>query len=389
MATRSEAPQRETPARPVSIAVAGSVALAASVGIARFVYTPILSPMSAALGLSHAAEGFIASANYAGYLVGALVAATAALRGSRRSWLLAALAVSALSTAAMGLASSIPAFLGLRFVAGVASAFGLILASALVLDRLAQLNRPALTALHFTGVGIGITLSTIVVSWLMAHEFGWRALWVGSGALAFLAVGVVAVLLPDHRVVALPRRGAHHDRRRGPLIVAYGLFGFGYVITATFLVAIVRGSVHLRPLDAAVWIVVGASAGPSVAMWAAFARRVGYSRAFAGACLLEAVGVVLSGVWTTISGILLGAALLGGTFMGLTALGLMRGRELAPEDPRRMLAAMTAAFGIGQIIGPAFAGLAYDTTGSFVMPSLVAAAALVTAGSLMSFHGQR
>jgi hypothetical protein len=131
-----------------------------------------------------------------------------------------------------------------------------------------------------------------------------------------------------------------------------------------------------------VWIVVGLTAMPSVAVWTWAGRRLGNARAFALACVLEAVGVVASVLWSATAGVLVAAALLGGTFMGLTALGLIQGRRLGAGDPRRTLAIMTAAFGLGQIVGPAFAGVAYEATGSFVAPSLTAAAALLVAAGL-------
>lgn len=88
--------------------------------------------MIAALGLSKATAGLIASANFAGYLAGASGAARAPLPGPRKWWLLGAL-----TTGAMGLDGGLLWFLALRFLAGVASALVLILASASVMDRLA------------------------------------------------------------------------------------------------------------------------------------------------------------------------------------------------------------------------------------------------------------
>jgi predicted MFS family arabinose efflux permease len=371
--------------RPLSVAVGGLIAMAAALGVGRFVYTPILPLMNAALGLSNTTAGLIASANFLGYLAGALLAAAPALRGSRRTWLITALGVSGLTTGVMGLASSTMAFVVLRFLGGMASAFGLVFASALVLDRLATAGCSALSGVHFAGVGTGIALSASLVSFLLAQGFDWRALWLASGGLALLAVIVVPLLVPD-RVEPLP--AAASSTRPAPgltgLILAYGLFGFGYVITATFLVAIVRGSVEARPLESVVWIVVGVSAAPSAAVWTWAGRRLGYSLAWTLACVLEATGVVVSVLWAAVPGILLAAALLGGTFMGLTALGLIQGRQLASGDPRRTLALMTAAFGLGQIIGPTFAGVVYDITGSFLAPSLTASAALAAASCLVA-----
>ncbi len=149
---------------PVALAIGGLVALAAALGIGRFVYTPILPVMAEALHLSKSQAGLIASANLLGYLIGALLAAAPRLPGSRRAWLLGSLGISAVTTGAMGLVSSMPAFLALRFVGGAASAFVLVLASALVLDRLASARRPHLAQVHFAGVGTGIAASALIVS---------------------------------------------------------------------------------------------------------------------------------------------------------------------------------------------------------------------------------
>jgi predicted MFS family arabinose efflux permease len=374
----------------ITIALGGLIAMAVGIGVGRFVYTPILPPMLAALGLSKSTAGLIASANFAGYLVGALGATRATLPGSRRTWLLGALLASAATTAAMGLTTSVAAFLALRFLGGMASALALILASALVLDRLAEAGRPGLMALHFAGVGSGISVSASVVATLLATGANWAAMWQASGAISLLGLLAVAVLVPagpEPAAAPRPARGAPHDPRLRRITLAYGLFGFGYVITATFLVAIVRATPAVRPLEPVIWIVVGLAAAPSVVLWSRLAQRIGIPAAFAIAALAEAVGVLASVVWPSTVGICLAALLVGGTFMGLTALGLVRGRELAqatvsPGDPRRVMAAMTGAFGVGQIIGPTLAGVLSDALGGFAVPSVLAAGALVVAAWL-------
>ncbi len=178
---------------PVALATGGLVALAAALGIGRFVYTPILPVMAEALHLSKSQAGLIASANLLGYLIGALLAATPRLPGSRRFWLLGSLGVSAVTTGTMGLASSMPAFLALRFTGGAASAFVLVLASALVLDRLASAGRPKLSQVHFAGVGAGIAASALIVSGSLAQGAGWRVLWYAVGAAALCALALVGM----------------------------------------------------------------------------------------------------------------------------------------------------------------------------------------------------
>lgn len=132
-----------------------------------------------------------------------------------------------------------------------------------------------------------------------------------------------------------------------------------------------------------IWLVVGLAAVPSVGLWTWVGRRIGVLRAFALACGVEALGVAASVLWITPAGVLFAAALLGGTFVGITALGLVAGRQRAKGDPRRVFAVMTAAFGVGQIIGPALAGALFDATGSFVSASLTAVAALIIAALLV------
>jgi predicted MFS family arabinose efflux permease len=371
-------------------ALGGLFAMAAGIGIGRFIYTPILPPMIEALGLSKSSAGLIASANFLGYLCGALIAAASRLPGSRRVWLLGSLVASAVTTGAMGLTGSIPAFIGLRFGGGVASALVLILASALVLEQLAQTGRGRLSSVHFAGVGVGIAVSAAVVAAMQAAGLDWPSLWQAGGALSLAATAVVAVLLPDHAgappPVAQREFSSGHNMALRRLTAAYGLFGFGYVITATFIVAIVRATPAIRPLEPAIWIVGGLSAAPSVMLWSVLARRTGIPLAFGLACLTQAIGVMASVVLPNAIGILLAAALLGGTFMGQTALGVMRGRELAFGDPRRAIAVLTGAFGVGQIIGPIFAGAAFDRYGSFTLPSCAAAVGLVVAAVLANIR---
>jgi predicted MFS family arabinose efflux permease len=369
---------------PVAVALGGMLAMAVAIGIGRFVYTPILPPMLAALGLSKATAGLIASANFVGYLVGALGATRGTLPGSRRGWLLGALLASTLTTEAMGFAGSVAAFLVLRFLGGVASALALILASALVLDGLARMGRPRLAALHFAGVGVGIALSAAVVGGMGGGD--WVAMWRVSGALSLAGTLAVALLLPagaDAPGVVARAVGVGVDPGLRRMTLAYGLFGFGYVITATFLVAIVRATPAVAALEPVIWSVVGLAAAPSVLVWSALGRRIGLAAAFSIAALAEAVGVLASVVWPSSVGICTAAVLVGGTFMGLTALGLMRGRELAGAgDARRVMAGLSAAFGVGQIVGPLVAGVVSDWTSGFGVPSGMAAAALVLAAWL-------
>ena len=374
MADRSQHPYR--------LAIGGLIALATAMGVGRFVYTPILPVMVDEIGLTRSEAGFIASANFLGYLVGALAAALPWFAGSRRGWMLAGLAASALTTGLMGVVSSMMPFLLLRFAGGVASAFVLVFSSALVLDRLARTGHGRLASVHFAGVGSGIAVSALLVAVLIATTANWQMLWYAGAFVSAIATLLVVWLIPGE--AEPPRQPVPADAKASRsiaiLIASYGLYGFGYVITATFIVAIVRTSPQIAPLEPSIWLIVGLAAAPSIALWAWVAGRIGDLNAYAAACLIEAFSVTLSVLWQTPAAIVVSAILFGGTFMGIVALGIAAARRLAPDSAQRILALMTASFGLGQIVGPAFAGIVHDMTGDFVLPTLVAALALIIAG---------
>ncbi len=369
--------------RLVLLALGGLISLAVAVGVGRFIYTPILPFMVEDLGLTKGDAGLIASANYVGYLIGALIGTTPLLGGSRRAWLLTSLAVSAVTTMAMGLTSSMVLFLTLRLIGGIASALILVFASTLVLERLRASGDGRLASLHFAGVGTGLALAAAMVSLLVQGGVGWRGHWIVGGALSLIAAAAVAAFVQkEAEPPALPRQQTGANRYLTLLITAYGLFGIGYVITATFIMAIVRDNAEIRPLEPYIWILVGVSAAPSVAVWTWIAGRIGIIPAFSAACLVQAVGVAASVLWISAPGIVLAAFCLGATIMGITALGLVAAQAISGGDPRHAFSLMTASFGTGQIVGPIFAGYVHDVTGSFLLPSLVAAGTLIVAAAL-------
>ena len=369
---------------PVRVAFGGFAAMAGAIGIGRFIYTPILPQMAEALHLTKADAGLIASANFAGYLFGALAAAMP-FAGSKRTWMIGSLAASAATTGMMGADFGLPLFLIMRFIGGVASAFVLVLSSALVLERLSRSGRNELVAVHFAGVGAGI-LTSAAITWSVTSFGGdWRWMWLGGGGVTLLASLLVSSLVPDNHPVLIterPQAGRRSFMEAWPLVTAYGLFGFGYVITATFIVTMVRSLPDSKTLEPLVWGVVGVFAIPSVACWSWAASRIGTLRAFGLACVVQAVGVALSIFTASSSGLMMSAALLGGTFMGMTALGMMAARSASVGSAQRFFALMTASFGFGQIIGPSAAGYAFEWTGSFYLPSLAAIAALCLAAVL-------
>lgn len=360
------------------------LALVVAMGIGRFVYTPILPMMIEEIGLSASQAGVIASSNFAGYLLGAVIAATSLLKGSRRVWMLAALSASAVTTILMAWTDGYLQFLLLRFAAGVFSAWVLVFASALIIGQLVAAGRARLSALHFAGVGAGIIAASLLTAVAAHTAGGWRGAWLYNGAFALILAGCVACLVDESGETAMSAktRGDGH-RTIIWLLAAYGLFGFGYVITATFIIQIVRALNYSLAIETWIWVLVGAAAVLSVWFWDNIANRVGNCRAFAMACICESIGVAASVLLANIAGLVFASLLLGGTFMGITALGLAEAHNRCKGDLRHALAMMTAVFGIGQIAGPVAAGYMHDISGSFLLPSLLASGALLAAAMLV------
>jgi len=371
--------------RAMTVAVAGMLLLAAAMGVGRFAYTPLLPPMREALGWSLAAAGDVASANFIGYLIGALLAASLAQRGTRANWLLVGMIGSAATTVFGAWCDSLTAWLLIRLLSGVASAFCLVLGTATIVEYLVDRRRPGLSAVYFAGVGAGIVLSVAVIEGVRWSRGSVHAQWGGLGVMTTLLLAwswSVLRRLPVSRhaatggtqtAVATPTARQALVR----LIVAYGLFGFGDVVTATFLVAMARGLDHAVLVEPLTWAVVGLVAAPSVAFWQHFARRSGLFTALRVAFAVEAIGVLLAGYGSGAPALLLGGALLGATFMGITAMGLSAARGIAGRHSGQVIGWMTAMFGLGQLIGPAVAGRLAEMSGGFGLPSLVAAVLLV------------
>jgi len=397
------------------VLAAGVIALVVAMGIGRFAYTPILPSMQARFGLSNAAVGALASSNYLGYLGGALLAAFVPPGRARAALLRASLWTVAASTILMGLTADFSAWFILRFVAGVAGAGVFVLGSAAVLEEVSRRGRPGLSGVLYSGPGIGIVLTGLVVlslnGLLAGEDAAWRAGWLVLGVLALVLVFPClawlpsggsrrkpdgpgdGVLLAENEVGPAPLPAAGAYARVGAalalavLALAYFLEGIGYIITGTFLPTIVEGLPGLGGLGAGVWILVGIAAVPCTVLWGVIAARVGAVAALGAALALQAFGILLpalSSAWWAAAG---SAVLFGGTFTGITAMTLTHARGLAqdvagPSGSGLTIGLLTAIYGVGQVLGPLLAAHMAGQSGGFGS-ALFAASGAVALGALL------
>jgi MFS family permease len=356
----------------VPVALTGLLALAVGMGIGRFAFTPIL-PMMQAEGLSLAAGGWLASANYAGYLAGALSARW--LRGEHA--IRAGLALIALTTLGMASDAPLAAWLVLRAAAGVASAWLLVNVSAWCLQR------GALGGVVYSGVGAGSAVAGLTCLVLMQAGAGAADAWLALGAAALIAA---ACLWPVFHVKnqieekAVAHRWSIQSVR---LVLCYAAYGFGYIIPATFLPAMAREALGDPALFGWAWPVFGAAAAASTLAASPLARRFGSRSVWVAGHFIMALGVVAPLLLPGTAGIALAALCVGSTFVVITLVALQEGGRVGGGP---LMAAMTAGFAAGQIAGPAFVSLFAQGGGGLALASyaacflLVASAAALLAG---------
>lgn len=357
--------------------IAAMLALSVAMGFGRFAFTGMYPLMVRDHLLSVDGGSWAASGNYAGYLIGALLASrlpTARAAAITR----AALVGTVLALLALALPVPAGVVIAIRFVAGVLSAFGLVAAAVWLFSHVGN-HRGA--PLLFAGVGVGILVSAEIIAG--GNLAGWSspAVWI---ALSVAAAAFVLVAWPalgrEYRNTADAAAPGALPGLVGPwpLIAAYGLAGYGYIVTATYLPLFIHDALgHVDPIH--VWAAFGLGAAPSCFVWHAAHERFGTRRALSVNLILQAIGVLLPVLVPSAAGYLGSAVLVGATFVGTTTIALSAARHVAHRVNFNIVAVLTAAYGIGQIAGPLASSALMGHSHSFTLPLVSAAGALVTA----------
>lgn len=360
--------------RPVAIALAGLVSLAVAMGIGRFAFTPLLPLMLSERSVTLAGASLLASANYFGYLLGALACTFQPWIWRRVGWaatvngpklVRAGLVATVLLT--LGMAVHLPAAWPLlRFAAGVASAVVFLYTSGWCLEQLARRQLPAMGALIYVGPGGGIVASGLAASGLVALQAPAAAGWLTFGVLAAALTASVWRVFDARRGIAAmpastgPGKDAPPAARAGSgqmalLTLAYGIAGIGYIITATFLPVIARQALPGSPWLDLFWPLFGVGVMLG-ALGASRLRPGGDLRLRLAACYaIQAIGVASSLVSPTLAGFALGSLLLGLPFTAITFFAMQEARRVRSQQATSFMGLLTAMYGLGQIAGPPLA----------------------------------
>jgi predicted MFS family arabinose efflux permease len=372
----------------IRVLVAGICSLMLAVGVARFAYTPLLPLMQEQAGLGVAAAGWLAAINYAGYLTGALVTSLISDLVLKDRLFRIGIVVAVLSTVVMGLSTDVWVWALSRFVAGLASAAAMLLGTGLILNWLVRNNHRSELGIHFAGIGLGMAGCAAAVA-AMSPWLDWREQW-----YAFTAIGCV-LLVPS--LGWLPAPDSSTTTTTGQQMVdsppsrvflrifmaSYFCAGVGYVVSATFIVAIVEALPGLAGRGNLVFLVLGLSAAPACILWDLVARRTGDLNALILAAVLQIAGILLPAVADSLIMVLAGAALFGGTFIGMVSLVLTMAGRYYPTAPSKMMGKMTLSYGVAQILAPAITGALAARMGGSYAGGLYLAAAVMVVGTML------
>ncbi len=396
---RMTAPPRLT-ASPLIVAVAGALCLSAAMGIGRFAFTPLL-PMMLRDGVIDLAGGSrLATANYLGYLLGAL--SCMALPALRRlagpsfpgSAALVRIGLALTTLFTLGMVPHAPLlWVLLRFLAGYVTGIVFVCASGWCLAQLARMGRASLGGIIYTGPGIGITVSGLAGSAMAAHGQPSSTTWAVFGLIAAALTALVWPVFRGHEsFAAAPGQGMSAQEPRRPraeqpvFVLAYGLAGFGYIITATFLPVIARQAIPDSTWADYFWPAfgVGVIAG---ALLTRFVPLGIDRRLLLAACyVVQALAVALTVVLPTDPGFVAGSLLLGLPFTAITLFAMQDARRLRPAQATSLMGLLTGVYGVGQILGPPLVAVLLSHTASagegFTVALTIAASSLVLGASL-------
>ena len=389
-----------------AIALIGMYCMAVVMGFGRFLFTATLPDIMIQLSLSTTIAGWLASINYIGYFIGALIAMFVPPRLTWHMLILWTI-VSVITTILLVVPNmSLNLWYVIRLISGIASGVAMILSSSLVIQSFSVERRSVLSAVHYAGIGVGISASAILTWWLLTIGYHFDVIWLVAGMISLPVLWLLYAIRPIDPIVSKPDNNqtsslhqtyinfkrslyealAGHSKPVALLLTSYMLAGFGYITSATFLP--VMAAQRLTTQNSAglsIWLVVGIFAMLSNPIWGALAKRIGEVKTLMSLTLLQAFGMYLPiGIDGTI-GLYGNAMILGLTFVGMVSMTLTIIKNINPIYSNLLIGLATLAYAIGQFIGPLVTVALAGENDNFNAGLLVAAIGLLIGLILVFF----
>ena len=413
-----------------AIACIGLYCLAVVMGFGRFLFTATLPDIMTQLSLSTVIAGWLASVNYSGYFIGALIAMFVP---QRLTWqmLIAWTAVSIVTTMLLVVPNlSLNIWYVIRLLSGIASGVAMILSSSLVIQSFSHERRSVLSALHYAGIGVGISASAVLTWWLLTLGYHFDIIWLVAGIISLPLLWLLYAIRPENSTPfkskannsqtsqlqtckqqaaevkygsqrlsvqqtylnfkhSLYEAAAGHTKAIALLSASYVLAGFGYITSATFLPVMATQRLTTQSYAGLlIWLVVGIFAMLSNPIWGALAKRIGETKTLMGLTLLQAFGMCLPILSDGAIGLYGNAVILGLTFVGMVSMTLNLIKNINPAYSNLLIGLATLAYAIGQFMGPLVTVALAGKHDNFNAGLLVAASGLLI-GLVLVFFFQR
>ncbi|MFZ2844636.1 YbfB/YjiJ family MFS transporter [Psychrobacter sp.] len=381
-----------------AIACIGLYCLAVVMGFGRFLFTATLPDIMMQLSLSTTIAGWMASVNYSGYFIGALIAMFVP---HRLTWqMLMVWTIVSVVTTMLLVVPNMPLNLwyAIRLFSGIASGVAMILSSSLVIQSFSLERRSVLSALHYAGIGVGISASAILTWWLLTLGYHFDVIWLVAGIISLPLLWLLYAIRPTNFSASQPNNNQISSMRQTylnfkrslyeaaaghikPIVLlsaSYLLAGFGYITSATFLPVMAAQRLTMQThAGLLIWLVVGVFAMLSNPIWGALAKRIGETKTLMGLTLLQALGMYLPIWFDGAVGLYGNAIILGLTFVGMVSMTLTLMKNINPIYSNLLMGLATLAYALGQFIGPLVTVALAGKNDNFNAGLLVAAMGLI------------
>jgi len=374
-----------------AILLAGILAIIVGIGVARFAFTSLL-PFMLEDFLSLTYAGILASFNFAGYLAGAVFSIFIKDINTKVKYLRIGMILSIITTFVLATTTNETLWLVSRVIAGFGSAMVLIVGGAIVMVKLNFENKTKAMGIHFSGIGFSIVVSELISQYIL-QDGTWTDAWLALSVFAIIVTFYSLYILSFDKVIK--KDAVKHTLSKSIfstyvilLILAYFTEGVGFVVQATFLPDIINSLEGLEGYGNLGWLIVGIAGIPSSILWMRWAHSYGSVNVIIVAMALQIVGILIPAFTTDLTLNLISGALYGSTFIGLVALFLNLGGQLAGKNPVVLMGAMTAAYGIGQVGAPLYSVALVDYFGNY-NTTLYLTAFIVFIGILFLLYAKR
>ncbi|MEZ4693663.1 MAG: YbfB/YjiJ family MFS transporter [Aliarcobacter sp.] len=353
----------------LSILIAGIFAIIVGIGVARFAFTSLIpSMLQDYLDITFA--GILASLNFAGYLTGSILSVFIKDINQKVLLFRIGLVLAILTTFVLGFSTNETYWIIARIIAGFAGAMALVVGSAIVMTKLKIESKTKAMGIHFSGIGFSILTTDLLNRYILSSGGTWQESWKVLAIFgAILSIYSIYILSFDKEV---KQNVVKHKFDISIftifvilLIMAYFTEGVGFVVQGTFLPDIINNLPGLEGYGNLTWTLVGLAGIPSCIIWMRLAHKYGSVNIIIIALLIQMVGILIPTFTNNIYLNLLSGIFYGGTFVGLVALFMNLGGQLAKHNPVVLMGALTTSYGIGQVIAPLYSVYLIEKYGNY------------------------